>query len=166
MAAGKWSIFQSKSRAAGDGRGEVYVVRPAGPRPRPSPRGSSAAFQSEGARRGLRRLRLVRDGLEGRRPTTLAKSCVALAVPGVPRVYSKVCFTPGAEPEGDAHVAVSPQRRDPRFPGPAAALAPASWSLARLEDFRRAPGSLGWACSDLGYIRGVFLPQTPILFLL
>lgn len=67
---------------------------------------------------------------------------------------------------GDAHVAVSPQERDPSFPGPVAALAPASWSLAWPEDFRRAPGSLGWACSDLGYIRGMFLPQTPIRFLL
>lgn len=86
MAAGKWSTFQGECRAAGNARGEVSVVRPAGPRPSPSPRGSSAAFQSEGARRGLRRLRLVRDGLAGRPPTTLAESCVALAVLGVSRV--------------------------------------------------------------------------------
>lgn len=108
----------------------------------------------------------MRDRLADRPPTTLADLCVALTVPGVPRVYSKVCFTSGAEREACLRVAVSPQRRDPRFPGPVAALAPASWSLAETEAFRRAPGSLGWACQDLGYIKGVFLPQTSVRFLL
>lgn len=110
----------------------------------------------------------MRDRLADRPPTTLADLCFALTVPGVPRVYSKVCFTSGAEREACVRVAVSPQRRDPRFPSPVAALAPApaSWSLAQTEAFRRAPGSLGWACRDLGYIKGVFLPQTSVRFLL
>ena len=111
-------------------------------------------------------VRLVRDGLADRPLTTLADLCVVLAVPGVPRVYSKVCFTSGAEREACVRVAVSPPRRDPGFPGPVAALAPASWSLAQTEAFRRAPGRLGWACPEFGYIKGVFLPQTSMRFLL
>ena len=41
--------------SGGRRRARGGVVRSAGPRPRPSPRGSSAAFQSEGARGGLGR---------------------------------------------------------------------------------------------------------------